>query len=107
MYDFLLQLLFFATLTILVYLSARSLPRINEEENNKEWALAYLERWVEKLPLAQIDNFISRFFEKILRKARIIVLRLDNLINKYLSKKNDENIHQTKPNLFDRIKKDE
>jgi hypothetical protein len=44
----------------------------------------FFDKMVERLPLQRIDLMISAFFEKVLRKMKILVAKFDNTINGYL-----------------------
>ena len=104
MYDFFLQLFFISSLAVIVYLMARALPRVQEEEGYTTTALEYLEGWVKKLPLSKIDRSLNTRFEKTLRKIRVVVLRLDNVIHNHLSnRRNGEN--SAGGDLFDQLRK--
>jgi len=89
MYDFLLQIFFFGALTVVVYLMARALPRVVESES-KVSPLEYLEKMLRRLPVTKADRFINLRLEKILRKIRVMILKLDNLIHRYLNSKKEE-----------------
>lgn len=85
MYDFLLQIIVFLSLGFLIYLLARALPRLPEEAA-VDGRRDYFGRLVKKLPLERVDVFLNMFFGKALRRMRIMVLKVDNLLNRYLSK---------------------
>jgi hypothetical protein len=96
MYDFLLQIFFFGALTVAVYLMARALPRVTEDDS-KISPLEYLEKILSRLPVTKVDRLINLRLEKFLRKVRVMILRLDNLIHHYLnSKKENGEIEQLK-----------
>lgn len=85
MYDFILQIIIIVSLAVLVYLVARVVPRISEmvvPTSQKN----YLDELIKKIPLDKIDAFLNSLIAKVLRKAKIFVLKLDNLISGYLSK---------------------
>lgn len=105
MYDFLLQIFFFSTLAVIVYLMARALPRVTEEDNKISF-LDYLERWVKRLPLSKADHFVSLRLEKILRTIRVIIMRLDNFIHKYLDNKKNGTAKSPAEEWADSLKKE-
>ena len=82
MFDFITQLIFASALVVMVYLLARALPRIADDAGAVP-ASAF-DKLVDRLPLEQIDGALVSTFEKILRKTRVLVLKLDNAINRYL-----------------------
>ncbi len=66
------------SLGAILYIFARALPRIDENADEKllrpkqtHWIVLYLER---------ADVWLKSFFEKFLRRARVLILKLDNLI---------------------------
>jgi len=85
MYDFILQTILILSLTVIVYLFARALPRV-EEEAGSAGHPDYFERWFGKLPLAKMDALFNSASFKFLRQLRVIVLKLDNLIHGWLQK---------------------
>jgi poly-D-alanine transfer protein DltD len=88
MYDFILQTFFITSLAVIIYLMARSLPRIQEAEGHVTLS-DYLEKWVAKLPLSKIDDSLNNRLEKFLRRTRVLVLKLDNSINRHLNKRKE------------------
>ncbi len=65
-----------------MYLVARTLPRIDDREAGisslkTQWFMVYLERF---------DKKFKFYWEKTLRRSGIVVLKLDNMINRKLSK---------------------
>lgn len=82
MYDFIVHLVLVGSLAIMIYLLARALPRVVDEQGTV--ASGFFDRLVDRLPLQRIDLMLSEFFVKFLRKAKILVLKLDNTINNYL-----------------------
>lgn len=103
MYDFLLQIFFFGALTVIVYLMARALPRV-PESNSHVSALEYIDGWLRRLPLAKADHFINLRFEKTLRRIRVLILRADNLIHRYLNNKKNGG-GERDSGLLDELKK--
>lgn len=105
MYDFLLQSTFFLSLGVIVYLLARAVPRVNEEGETAH-APGFFDRLLTKLPLREIDNWLNAFFEKFLRRLRVGLMKLDNLVNQYLSKFKKPNGASDKKDLFQEINND-
>lgn len=105
MYDFVLQLFLVSSLALIVYLLARALPRVEEEETCPKF-FNCMERWFKKLPLAKIDNSLNNYFEKTLRKARVVVMKADNAINKHLNNRKNNNgaDNGSSSDLIDQIK---
>ncbi len=82
MYDFLTHIIFVVSLIAIVYILARSLPRIADETGSMPTSA--FDKLVERLPLEQVDEALVSTFEKILRKTRVLVMKLDNTINRSL-----------------------
>lgn len=86
MFDFILQIITFASLGFIVYLFARALPRISENEQAAAGKPDYFDKMMKKLPLGKIDSAINLFLGKILRKMKVILMKVDNLMNYYINK---------------------
>lgn len=91
MYNFILQIAVVLSLGAIIYLLARAaertsgVARVNREPNQ-------FDKFVAKLPLAEIDAFLNSFFGKFLRKSKVVVMKVDNLLNEYINKlKKDKN----------------
>lgn len=72
------------SLGLIVYLFARAVPRIAHNRPEDIQPLSGFDRFVNKLPLEKIDQFLHSFFEKTLRKSRIVLMKIDNYINSHL-----------------------
>ena len=104
MYSLVLQLILFSSLGVILYLMARAMPRLDERKEVVH-ASGWFDRMLSRMPLAKVDAGVNSFLEKLLRKTRVIVLKVDNLLNQYLNqvkrgsaKKNG--ISNEKPQLF-------
>jgi hypothetical protein len=82
MFDFITQIIFVLSLGIIAYLFARALPRVVEDPGAVPTTA--FDKLVDRLPLDEVDEVLVSTFEKILRKARVFVLKFDNRINHYL-----------------------
>lgn len=82
MYDFIVQLVLVGSLGAMIYLLARALPRVTDDQ--AVLPDGFFDRLVDRLPLERIDTAASSFLEKTLRKIKILVQKLDNVINSYL-----------------------
>ena len=85
MYDFILQLTFMGSLGTIVYLVARAVPRISDGEAHLT-PHGKFDAWLGSLPFEQVDAFLNTSLEKTLRKTKIGVLKVDNLLTTYLNK---------------------
>ncbi len=80
--SFVLNVLVMASFGFVLYIFARALPRVNDEDASPQqdpisfhWITMYFE---------EIDEWMLAVFEKWLRKTRLILLKLDNSITSKL-----------------------
>ncbi len=95
MLKFILNILIMLSLGAILYLVARVLPRVDDKDTNipslkAHWTMIYLERF---------DRKFKFYLEKTLRRSGIVVLKLDNVINKKLSRLRKE-AEQEKETIF-------
>jgi len=88
MTEFIFQIIFFTSLAGVLVVVSRSIPRIREEEIKGDFSF---EKWIESLPLDRIDYVLKNFSHKVLRKLRLILLKVDNAVGKYLEKTKESN----------------
>ena len=111
MYDFILQTSIIFSLGVIIYLIARGVPRVSQTGMPLVNQGAF-DRFVSKLPLARIDAAMNSFLEKFLRKSKVLVMKIDNLINGWINKvrkpaeanpqSQSQQVSSEKPDLFDR-----
>lgn len=84
MADFILQLVLVVSGGILLYLVARTLPRLDETDPTPsprhmlpEWAMYYLER---------ADQELIAFFERVVRTLRVFLMKFDNVLGERIHK---------------------
>jgi len=80
-YNFILQLAFLVSFAVIIFVVASAMPRIPEGEEKTG-----AQSWVGKLPLKKMDMFVAEVKSKTLRRAKIIILKIENFINKHLHK---------------------
>ncbi len=85
MYSLVLQIIVFSSLGFVIYLMARALPRVNDNVAPPRGP-NFFDRWIAKVPMAEIDQNINSFLAKFLRKLKIVVMKVDNFINHRLGK---------------------
>ena len=110
MYNFIFQIAIMLSLGAMIYLIARKAPQIGDDivgqPKNK------LDRLFVRLRLEKIDALLHNFLEKLLRKIKLFLMKLDNITNSYLERvkqykpKNNGKSGQEKPNLFDSEKRE-
>lgn len=69
----------------MIYLVARAVPRVSEIATTTP-KRDYVGEVIKKIPFEKIDAFLNSFAAKFLRKAKIVVLKLDNWISGHLNK---------------------
>ncbi len=85
MYSIFLQIIIMLSVGTIIYIMARALPRVGERVVPGTPA-QYMDKLVKKVPFEKIDVFISGLAEKLLRKIKIYVLKIDNTVSAHLSK---------------------
>ena len=82
MYNFILQIFIMVSLGTVVFLVARILPRISETEA----AIAPRAKvsWLSSIPFEKIDAAVNAFSEKMLRKIKLILMKMDNTVSRQL-----------------------
>lgn len=81
------------SLGFVVYLFGRVVPRVSDKDVEKakeqslfHWLVGYLE---------QVDSWLLWLFEKFLRRLRVIIMKLDNVVTKKLGRFKKEAERQT------------
>jgi len=83
MLQFILTTVLMASLGTMLYLVARSLPRVGEEASDKPGFLDKLSS--SELP-EKLDAAFNGFLLKSLKKTKIVLMKVDNFINDKLKK---------------------
>lgn len=79
------------SLAVMVYLAARKIPRLDDtlESFSSEGGGGFFGKigyFFDSLPWGRLDFLVSQFLEKILRRVRIFVMRVDNRLIHHLGK---------------------
>ncbi len=98
MYNLLLNLIMFASLGVVIYLMARAVPRVNDA-GEPAHAAGKIDRLLSRLPLGKIDAKLGALGEKTLRKLKVVLMRLDNLLT-YRLNRMKKNGNGKKQDLF-------
>ena len=85
MVEFIFLLILMICLGTVLYVTVRALPRIEESDPEND-AKNVFERWAHSELPEKFDAAFNNFVLKFLRKAKIVVLRIDNSIAKGLRK---------------------
>ncbi len=83
MVQFILTTILMASLGTMLYLMARSLPRVGEEVSDKK---NFFDRLASSEIPEKIDTAFNGFLLKYLRKLKVILLKVDNFITEKLKK---------------------
>ncbi len=89
MLQFVFTNIFLLSIGVLLYLSVRTLPRLDEEapaERKRHW----LERWIASEIPHRLDEAVSLYLGKLLRKTKVWLLRFDNILTRHLAKLSHE-----------------
>jgi hypothetical protein len=84
MFDFIIHILFVSSLGFIVYLIARALPRVADDGSPLSGGV--FDRLVDRLPLQRLDQALLDVLERILRKAKMLVTKMDNSVNAHLAR---------------------
>ncbi|MBI4084938.1 MAG: hypothetical protein HY432_00260 [Candidatus Liptonbacteria bacterium] len=83
MLQFILTTILMASLGTMLYLMARSLPRVEEEIYDKP---GFMDKLASSEVPEKIDAALNDFVLKFLRKIKVILLKVDNSITEKLKK---------------------
>jgi len=72
------------SLSAVLYLMVRALPRIAEEPAVEKRSL--LDRWAHSQIPEKVDNTVNGFLLKFLRRLKVVVLKIDNGLSTRLEK---------------------
>ena len=72
------------SLSTVLYLVVRAMPRIEEEPSADR--RSFLERWGHSHIPEKVDAVFNSFLLKLLRKFKVLVLKMDNSLAKHLQK---------------------
>ncbi|HEY5220753.1 MAG TPA: hypothetical protein VIJ29_01205 [Candidatus Paceibacterota bacterium] len=81
--EFIFTIILMACLGIVLYLTAQALPRIEEVPSDEK---GFLERWAHSEMPEKIDAVFNNFLAKFLRRTKVLILKLDNILAKHLQK---------------------
>lgn len=78
MFTFIITNIFLLSLAAILFMVARALPRI--EALGEEIRQSPLEKWVTSGVPEKVDAFLNMFFAKLLRRSKVVIMRVDNLV---------------------------
>lgn len=83
MAQFIFTNLFMLALGVILYLFVRALPRVEKEEAVKQ---GFIERWITSDLPEKVDFAFSNFLVKFLRRSKVWILKIDNLVGNRLKR---------------------
>lgn len=86
MYDLILQLALVISFGAIVYIMSLAIPRVDEENGKPN----IIRVWIRKLPMHRLDESIRQTKDKVLRRVKIVVMKVDNFISSHLNKDKDK-----------------
>ena len=84
MLEFIFTIVLMVSLSFVLYLMVRALPRIVEDPAVE--SKSFLDRWAHSEIPEKVDVAMNTFFLKFLRKLKVGVLKLDNTLGKHLQR---------------------
>ena len=98
----------------MIYLVARKIPQIvdviDESQKGGEKIFSKIDRFIAALPLEKLDFIFSQMLEKMLRKSKLYVMKLDNQLSHHLKKFKKTGIEissDKKSSLFEKLDSDD
>ena len=85
MFQFIVIIIFMFALGTTLYLVVRALPRIDERRAAHS-PTTMLERWITSEMPEKIDRTVNAFFGKFIRRLKIVLMRIDNVLTERLKK---------------------
>ncbi len=83
MFEFVFTLILMVALSFALYLMVIALPRV-AEDSATETKQGFLDRWAHSHIPEKLDATFNLFFLKLLRKAKVYMLKLDNSLGNRL-----------------------
>jgi len=85
MMQFIILNLILVALGVVLYLIVRTLPRLGDEHAHPQ-PVTLFERWIVSEIPERVDAVLNNFLGKSLRKTRVLLMRLDNFVSKWLAR---------------------
>ena len=90
MFQFILTNVFMISLGALLYFVIRTLPRIELDPKTPD-TKGFFERLVVSRIPERVDGVVNNFLFKFLRKFKVVLLKVDNVVGKQLKRVQPEN----------------
>ncbi len=72
------------SLSAILYLMVRALPRLAEEPETEQ--KSFIDRWAHSQIPEKVDEAVNGYLLKLLRKFKVFALKLDNSISRHLER---------------------
>jgi hypothetical protein len=99
MIPLILNLVVLVSCGTILYLIARSLPRVSESDETSRRGV--VERWVTSDLPEKFDEWINNFLVKFLRKLKVFLLRVDNTLSHRLKRISSDTERNNSTGSFD------
>jgi hypothetical protein len=81
MFLFILSDVLMVAVGMVLYLTVRALPRVAEDPSDRQ---GVLDRWAHSELPERIDATFEAFLVKLLRRLKVVILKLDNMLSRHL-----------------------
>jgi len=85
MFQYILTLVIMFALGTVLYLVARSLPRVSAERAEED-RRGLVERWVTSEIPEKADELLNSFLFKFFRRLKLVLLKVDNILGKRIER---------------------
>lgn len=90
-FKFILEIILMLALGVILYLFARALPRVSDTDVSPQKELKI--HWLSPL-LERIDEKLKAFLERLFRRLKVVILKLDNFVSTKLNKFKKEELKE-------------
>jgi len=95
MFEFILADVLMISSGVVLYVIARALPRVDINQTDDKVKSGAFERWITSGVPEKADAILNSFMFKFLRKLKVSLLKIDNLVGKKLDKIKSKNGGET------------
>lgn len=80
--DYIFEIVIVSSLGVIIYVLGRALPRVSSEAEAPPSKFSLkIKAFFASLPLHKFDALVSSLTEKFLRRFRVVVLKLENMVS--------------------------
>lgn len=88
MFAFIFEIIIFVCLAVLMVIALRALPRVSNEVFTESRSRVRVHELM--IALERVDDVLKILFEKFLRRLKVLIMKLDNIVTKKISKFKNE-----------------